>query len=385
MKKTFAHMQLIIGMMLVGLAGATVAPVYASGLPSTNGIGAPTAPYSIHLDNGIIVTVDKYHHPPSKGVQLGSTHGPAVALLQTVPSVPGVTFQVGGRQFVSGADGTAAVMVPAAGTYDLQVITNTYHDPYRRVEFSRWLGESYQPSRQIHLPASETIQVGLNVYELVGEKFVGLDGKPVDPKRVTQFSIKSIQGDSFTFKDGTPRWIPASRVTRRRSGGLAQVPLLYTVTEAMVDGSNVVNKAQQQFYAQPNATWSISLLLYGLRISTQDALFGFPQGTAVQLYLPNGQVQTYPLDKNGVAQMYRLARGNYNFQIMGAKGLTTRAPIALSKDQELTTKVISFLDLAVIGGAGALLAIALVVFGRLSLHKTLAREEEAQRIRIYET
>jgi len=276
--------------------------------------------------------------------------------------------------------------VPQAGLYDLQVVTTTFHDPYRRVEFSRWLSEDYQPTRQVHLPSKTgPIQVGLNVYELVGEKFVDLNGKPVDPQRVKSFSIRSLQGDAFTFPNGTPRWIPASRVTRRQTGGLEQVPLLYSITQAMVDGSNVVNQSQQQFYTQPNGTWTISLLLYNLRITAHDALFGFPQGNAVELRMPNGQVQNYPLDSSGAAQMYSLARGNYTFRILGAQGITTVAPIALSKDQELDTRVITYLDLAVVGSTGALIALVLLIFGRISLRRSRRPRREVPRIRINQT
>ena len=87
------------------------------------------------------------------------------------------------------------------------------------MEFSRWLGETFQPTRQIHLPAENSVvQVGLDVYELVGQKFVAPDGSAVNPQRISQFSIRSLQGDAFTFHDGQPRRIPASRVTRRRGG-----------------------------------------------------------------------------------------------------------------------------------------------------------------------
>jgi hypothetical protein len=152
-----------------------------------------------------------------------------------------------------------------------------------------------------------------------------------------------------------------------------------------IDGSNVVNKAQQQFYPQPNGTWTISLLLYSLRITTADALFGFPQGKQVKLQLPDGTVQMHPIDKTGTAQIDSQARGNYSFQVIGAKGLATTAPVALSKDQELNTKVISFLDLEVVCGAGALLAISLFAFGRFSLHRSRRKNQEASRARLPQT
>jgi hypothetical protein len=152
-----------------------------------------------------------------------------------------------------------------------------------------------------------------------------------------------------------------------------------------VDGSNVVNKAQQQFYAQPNATWTISLLFYSLRIQARDALFGFAQGKALKLELPNGQVQTYPLDSAGTAEVHSLARGQYYFQVVGAKGLSTRAPVSLSKDQDLNAKVVSYLDMGVIAGAGMLVAIALLFYGRFSLRRAVARDDKARRARYSET
>jgi hypothetical protein len=384
MKRLSLCLLLLLAMLLSNLPGSILLAAARSAKTS-----AASAFDAVSTTNGLTFTVDRYHNPPGKGVQAASATGPAVALLQTIPPIPGVTFQIAGKQYVTGADGSAAVMVPQAGTYDLEVITDTARDPYRRVEFSRWLSETYEPTRQIHLPASDpsnnVVQVGLNVYELVGQKFVDLQGKPVPLSRIKQFSIRSLQGDAFTFHDGQPRWLPASRVTRRRTGGLEEVPLLYTVTDVTIDGSNVVNKAQQQFYPQPNGTWTISLLLYSLRITTADALFGFPQGKQVKLQLPDGTVQMHPIDKTGTAQIDSLARGNYSFQVIGAKGLATTAPVALSKDQELNTKVISFLDLEVVCGAGALLAISLFAFGRFSLHRSRRKNQEASRARLPQT
>lgn len=368
MRKLLLSLVLVPALFLLGLPGSvlTRAAAISSGA------------------QGTAVTEERYHNPPH-GHPL-APKGPQVAQLQTVPPVPGVTFQIAGQQFVTGADGSAVVMVPQAGTYDLQVITDTYHDPYRRVEFSRWLSESFQPTRQLHMPTkSPVVQVGLDVYMLVGEKFAAPDGSPVDPKRITEFSIRSLQGDSFTFHDGQPRWIPASRVTRRRSGGLEPVDLLYTVTSVMVDGSNVVNKAQQQFFAKPNATWEISLLFYSMRVHASDALFGFPIGKELRLILPNSQVQMYPLDSSGTAEVHSLARGQYHFQIAGAPGFSALAPVTLSKDQDLNTKVISYLDMAAVLVAGLLIALGLLIYGRFSLNRAVARHDRERRVRILQT
>lgn len=369
MKKLLLSLVLLPALFLLSLPGAGVLPAVALG-----GAG-----------QGLNVAEGHYRNPPVHNS--AAPKGPQVQQLQTIPPTPGVTFQIAGQQFVTGADGSTVVVVPQPGTYDLQVITDTYHDPYRRVEFSRWLSESFQPTRQIHIPSqsNQTIQVGLDVYELVGQKFVELNGAPVPLQRISEFTIRSLQGDIFTFHDGQPRWIPASRVTRRRDGGLDVVPLLYTVTSVMVDGSNVVNKAQQQFYAKPNGTWTITLLFYSIQVQARDALFGFPVGKAVNLELPNGQIQSVPLDSTGTARASSLARGQYYFQVTGAKGFSPRSPVALSKDQSITARVISFIDMGAVFAAGMLIAIALLVFGKVSLRRAEARHDAERRVRILRT
>ncbi len=364
----------------LSLLAATMLLALPSGMAGARASAAGSSRF-----DGIRITEDYHPHPAKPYVPPATPPGPQVTELQTVPAVPGVTFQIAGQQFTTGADGATYVMVPEPGDYDLQVITDTFQDPYQRVEFSRWLSDSFEPTRQIHLPsANPVVQVGLNTYQLVGQKFVDPDGAPVPPQRIQSFTIRSIQGDAFTFKDGQPRWIPASRVARRTDGPLEEVKLLYSVTQVMVDGSNVVNKSQQQFYAQPNGTWTISLLFYSLRIQSTDALFGFPEGKSVELDFPNGQVQTYPLDSSGAVQVSSLARGDYSFRVLGVRALNTLAPIALSKDQTVATRVVSYLDIGVVGSLGLLLAIPLFVVGRLTARRSRRPEDEDTRpTRVY--
>ena len=134
---------------------------------------------------------------------------PAEVRIQTFPPVPGVTFQLNGQQFVTGDDGIASIKVEKAGTYRLEALISLYNDPTQRIEFGRWLEDNYQPFTNVEVPVSKVIQVGLNVYNRVGETFVDLDGNPVDPQRIAQFTIRSEQGDTFVFNNGEPRWLIA--------------------------------------------------------------------------------------------------------------------------------------------------------------------------------
>ena len=288
---------------------------------------------------------------------------PSDVRIQTVPPLAGVTFLMDGRQFVSGEDGLAKISIFKTGKYRLDVLVNQYNNPIQRIEFGRWEEESYQPFRDIHVPVNGTIQAGVNVFQQVGLTFVDLEGYPVDPKRVTGISIKSAQGDIFNYKDEQVKWVPASRVARRQSG-LEETKLLYSVISVTVDGSNVVNQAQQRFFTSPNETWTISLLLYSVQVSAKDALFGSPVGKAVKLRFPDGQVEIYPMDKAGMVKIPSLARGIYQVEITNAGGLKASTPVALSRNQVVEESVITYLDLAVVGGFGLLIALSLIFFGR---------------------
>jgi len=288
---------------------------------------------------------------------------PAEVQIQTVPPIAGVTFQIAGGLYVSGPDGSLSIPVNQPGQYRLEVLTDLFHDPVRRIKFGRWLIDSYLPYIDINVPTTSVIQAGLDVYYQVGETFVDLDGNPVDPQRITQFTIRSAQGDNFVLQNGDPTWIPASRVAHWASG-LEPTPLLYSVISVIVDGSNVVNQSQQQFYAQPNDIWQISLLLYSLKISGQDGIFGTAIGRSVNLTYPNGQVKNYLLDRDGTVEIPSLARGNYSVQLIGAAGIGTQMPIALSRNQSATIKVVTDADLALVALLGLFLALGLLIFGR---------------------
>ena len=300
---------------------------------------------------------------------------PAEIKIQTVPVVAGVTFQMDGKTFVSDEKGFASIQIDKVGQYRLHVLTDEYKNPSERIEFGRWLEESYQPFQDIKVPTDKEIQVGLNVYHLVSQSFVDLEGNPVDAGRITKFTIRSIQGDVFELTDGQPRWIPASR-TARRASGLEESKLLYSVIDVMVDGSNVVNQSQQRFYSHPGDNWQISLLFYSMRLDARDGLFGNTVGKSVNLEFPDGSVKNYPLDKNGTVEIHSLPRGIYTIEFVGTNGMSNRSPVALSRDQEVHIKVITYLDMVVVGLLGVFVALGMLLYGRTKiLHALLGKRK----------
>ncbi len=298
--------------------------------------------------------------------------------VQTVPAIPGLAFQMNGKQYVTGADGTLIIGVNEPGVYRLNILVDQYSDPTQRIEFSRWLNGSVQPYLDVAVPSKDTaVQVGLDVYHEISLSFVDLAKHPVDPARITQVYYRSAQGDVFVVKSDQPTWIPASRVARLATG-LTPTPLLYSIINVMADGSNVVNSSQQQFYALPEDTWQISMLLYSIRFSASDGLFNFPVGDSINLVAPDGTVKNYPLDLAGTTEIHSLARGNYSVQLVGAFGLTSRTPVALSRNQNVAVKEISYLDLGVLGVVGTVLTLGLLLYGRPQIFTSLLRRNQPQ-------
>jgi hypothetical protein len=288
---------------------------------------------------------------------------PTTFKVQTVPAVAGITFQLDGQQFVSGQDGMASINVNQAGQYRLDVLLDRYRNPSEEVQFGRWSVDYYQPYRNIQVPSDTPIQVGLNIFHKVNLKFVDLDGFPVDPSRITSISIRSIQGDVFTIKPGDTPWLPASR-TARYQAGLDKTDLLYSVNSVTIDGSNVVNSAQQRFYAKADDTWSISLLLFSLRVTARDALLASPTGRSVELVFPNGLSEYYSLDKSGRLDIHALARGIYHVNLLGSNGLGTSTPVALSRNQVVNLNIITRMDIMAFGFVSMGVALGMIIYGR---------------------
>jgi hypothetical protein len=298
--------------------------------------------------------------------------------VQTIPAISGITFQMDGKLYVSGSSGNITIPVDTPGVHRLTVLLNLYGDPSQRIEFSRWLEGGVQPYLDILVPSNNNyVEVGLNVYHKVGLTFVDQGKFPVDSKRVTQVTYRSAQGDVFVVNNGNPQWIPASRVARL-SNGLVPTPLLYSVISVLADGSNVVNSSQQQFYALPNDTWKISMLLYSIHMSASDGLFNFPTGSSINLVAPDGTIKNYPLDLAGTAEIHSLARGNYSIQLVGAAGLGSKTPVALSRNQNVSVKEISFLDLAVLLVIGTVLTLGLLLYGRPQMFNFLVGRNRRQ-------
>jgi hypothetical protein len=110
-----------------------------------------------------------------------------------------------------------------------------------------------------------------------------------------------------------------------------------------------VNRGQQHLVPTPDAVWKIVVLLYDLKVAPVDALFGSNVHGTVDLKFPDGTVQTESIDAASPTLGFAsLPRGNYELRLHTA-GLGAPTPVALSRDQTASIRVITFVDLGILG------------------------------------
>jgi hypothetical protein len=299
---------------------------------------------------------------PASAQQAGLT-------IHVIPAFAGARFALDGQIFESDASGVASISVQSAGTHVLEALE--FEDVgTMRATFSRWGDDFFQPQREIELPRVTPLEVGYDVFYPVTLRFVDLSGEKVNPSRVSAVTIRSGLGAVEEYKYPGPHWLQAVRILRRFIGLVAK-ELQYSVEQVMVDGSNVVNRTEQRFFIKGEAKWNIRLLLYSVRFSTQDALFGNPVGSHIVIEYPDGEERRVPLAEDGTVQVSSLARGNYMAWVE-TSGISPPMPISVSRDfQETRLKVITYLDLGAFFLVLAGTAIALAFIGRPRLRSAV--------------
>lgn len=299
---------------------------------------------------------------PAQAQQAGLT-------IHVVPAFAGARFALDGQVFESDANGVAFVSVQSAGTHVLEAL-DIGEAGSMRAEFSRWGDEFFQPRRPIELPRVTPLEVGYDVFHPVTLAFVDRDGTKVDPSRVALITIRSTLGGVEEYRETGPHWFQSVRILRRFLGLVAK-ELQYSVESVMVDGSNVVNRAEQRFFIREETTRRIRLLLYSVQFSSRDAVFGNPVGSHVVIEYPDGQKRRVPLSNDGTVTVDKLARGDYTAWV-DTPGISPPMPIVLSRDfQQAQLKVITYLDIGAFLFVLAGTAIALAFIGRPRLRSAV--------------
>lgn len=292
-----------------------------------------------------------------------------VLTIQTVPALSGAQFVLDGSIFTADENGLAAILA-GPGRHVLEALP-VGEQPGLRAEFDRWGDDFFSPRRPVDVGSSgEALEVGYDVRHQVTFRFVGLQDEKVSPKRVTSITLRNSLGGLEEFKDPGPHWLQAARIIRR-STGLESKQVQWSVEEAIVDGSNVVNRTEQRFTLEKEERWPIRLLLYSVRFISKDAILGSPVGSHVVLEYPDGSVRRVPLNEEGTVEVESLARGHYEAHV-DASGISPATPISVSKArQEAELKVITYLDLGLFAFVIVGLAVGLAFIGRPRLRSAL--------------
>lgn len=284
---------------------------------------------------------------------------PGTLAVQTVPVTKGARVAADGNVVRTNARGLAELPVPNfRGLAERLNLPSTRVGPKTRVSLDRVLGD---PS---HGVGGEPVIVGLNTERLVSWTFTSRTGREVSSRNVRLLELKSNTGQIVTLKGKDvrrPTWLAASR-TQQTPDGLVSKDLYWTVSRAVVEGADVVNRGQQKFFPTQSVRWNIDLLFFRVEFVGRDLLFGTHAGVGVEMTGPDGETRRIPF-VNGMASVNSLPRGTYEVRVYGS-GVSFTRPMSVSKDQIAEIEVITDVDLVLIAGVIGMTAVSLVLVGR---------------------
>jgi phospholipase C len=278
-------------------------------------------------------------------VTMSTDPAEAQTAIQTVPKVSGMRFAADGQRFEADRDGR--VHVPPGARGALRAV-DTPISPGVRASFDRW----YR-GRRI---------AAINLYHRVKARFVDQSGNAVDPRSVASVTLRGSDGGRHVLTRNRPLWLQGNRVVPE-SEGKRSTALRYAADKVLVAGANVVHRGQQRFIPAANPTIQLRLLLFAVRVTVRDALLGFPIGSHIRLRYPNGRERREELGPSADLTLTSLPRGSYRVSA-DALGISSSRPVALSRDQEVDLRVISWLDFAVVLLGLASVALALLFVRR---------------------
>ena len=290
-------------------------------------------------------------------------------VLQVRPVTPGVVFVLHGRRYVSDARGR--VTLPASPKERahggallrarLRIPPRTVA-PGRRMRFGRWVGAT--PTVVLHAPVRVVL--------------TDPAGRELDGSEAPEVVVRGSDGSRPVLRSDRTTWLPAVRAVVTPRGDWRRRSISYTVQEVRAHGVNVVHRNQQRFKPVRTPRVQVRALFFSARVTVRDALFARRVGRAVVVRFPDGHAERRPLDDTGHVLLTGLARGEYQVSVDGP-GLSFARPVSLSRSQDVDLRVISRLDVVVVGGT-----LLVVVVGLAVAHRVLRRRRRRSRRRTTE-
>jgi hypothetical protein len=311
--------------------------------------------------------------PGVPGAAAASGSGSYLIRIKATPAFAGLHFKLGQQTFATDGNGIARIPVPGPGTYTISAVRQQQSMTGNRVSFSRWLDNAFTPTRTVDVTSRTTkLDAGFSVMYQVHLSYVDTHSNPIDPSAITSVTLTNSLGERQTFPGSqTDHWLLGSRVARL-TNGLYETEIKYGIERVVVQGTNVVNRGQQTFLPAKGIEGPVQLLFYSAHVSAHDAFFGFPMGSGVKLIFPNGTTKRYEFESGSHVTLPALPRGEYSISVDGP-GISFVRPLALSRDQEVSLEVLSYLDIGAVLTFLTVVAIGLLLIGRPHLRTLLNR------------
>jgi len=285
-----------------------------------------------------------------------------------VPIVPQAQFEFDGVSIITDQRGVARVdVVPGPAIHTLRLANPSIDGPDGNAEFVRWWGrglreEGYVPTiTDLRVSRTMRIQVGFRLTYTVDFTFVDQSSDPIDGERISSMVLRNDAGQQETVPGRTASLVGVRPVVER--GSLVAHPATYSVQSISVDGSNAVTAGEQLFVPGQQQDVTLKVPLRSVRFRAFDMFFGSPLGRSVVVTYPDGRTVSVPLDDNGEASVHDFVRGSYVVQVVGP-GYAPRQPIELSRSQTVNLRVLSYLDVVILGLVAVLLLVGLLLARR---------------------
>jgi hypothetical protein len=292
--------------------------------------------------------------------------GPAL-VVQTMPTVADAPVSFDGHKLRTGRDGTLRIVPGDWTNLRRRMHVSTVWRDGKRVRFSRWIGQidqSAPPSRDIEVAAAFDVDYPVQF------RFVDPDGRRVPYGSISEVELRSATGAVVNVTGPRlrrPLLLWGARVVTLHAG-LQLKDIYYRLQSVHMRGANVVNQSQQRYIPSDGRSVDVELLFYDAKVVVQDALFGFPVGAAVQVRYPDGSHERHPLEAGRTVTIRSLPRGQYDLTVEGL-GLPISSPVAVTRDQTIPLKFVTWLDAAVGLLAVLTFLVGLPLLGRRMLRR----------------
>jgi hypothetical protein len=296
----------------------------------------------------------------------GAAPGDPALVVRTIPPVANAPVTFDQHQLRTGPDGLLRIVPGDWTNLRRRLHVPTVWRDGRRVRFSRWIGQMDQPAaptRDIQVAAAFDVDYPVQF------RFLDPDGKRVAYGDISEVELRGATGAVVNVSGPRlrrPLLLWGSRVVTLHAG-LQQKAIYYRLQSVRMRGANVVNQAQQRYIPSQDRSVDVQLLFFDAKVEVQDALFGFPVGAAVRVRYPDGSHQRHPLGAGRTVAIRSLPRGQYDLTVEGM-GLPISSPVAITRDQAIPLKFVTWLDVAV-----GLLAVLVFLLGLPLLGRRMLR------------